>query len=141
MYTKTKSSIISSLSCSPSNPFFVRFIVVMLSKKVAPPAAAPAVAPTPPAAAAPSPAPAAAPPAAAAPAGEEKMEEGGAVPAAAGEAASAGSGLVVGEDYNRMVSWSGRSEKSLLCRLRVDPSRCNATIRQNPPFQQNVCNA
>jgi len=90
-----------------------KFIVVMLSKKVAAPAAAPAVSPAPPAAAAPSPAPAAAPPAAAppaaappaaaAPAGEEKMEEGGAVPAAAGEAATAGSGLVVGEDYNRMV--------------------------------------
>lgn len=82
-----------------------KFIVVMLSKKVAAPAAAPAVAPAPPAASEPSAAPAvaAAPPAAAAPAGEEKMEEGGGAPAAAGEAGSAGSGLVVGEDYNRMV--------------------------------------
>jgi len=83
-----------------------KFIVVMLSKPKAPAASpAPAAAtaePSPapaPAAATPAPAPAAAP---AEPPKEESMETGPATPAA--PAPTGGdSGLVVGEDYNRMV--------------------------------------
>jgi len=75
-----------------------KFIVVMLSK---PKAAAPAPAAEPaPAPAAAAPVVAAAPAPAATPAPEEKMEEGTAAPAAGG---AADTGLVVGEDYNRMV--------------------------------------
>lgn len=70
----------------------------MLSK---PKAAAPAPAAEPaPAPAAAAPVVAAAPAPAATPAPEEKMEEGTAAPAAGG---AADTGLVVGEDYNRMV--------------------------------------
>merc|ERR1719458_1716520 len=76
-----------------------KFIVVMLSKPKAP-AASPAAAP-----AEPSPAPAAATPAPATPAPaeppkEETMETGPATPA---PPTGGDSGLVVGEDYNRMV--------------------------------------
>merc|ERR1719458_2467589 len=76
-----------------------KFIVVMLSKPKAP-AASPAAAP-----AEPSPAPAAATPAPATPAlaeppKEETMETGPATPA---PPTGGDSGLVVGEDYNRMV--------------------------------------
>jgi len=77
-----------------------KFIVVMLSK---PKAAAPAE-PSPAPAATPAPAAATPAPAAAAPAEppkEESMETGPATPAAAPTGGD--SGLVVGEDYNRMV--------------------------------------
>jgi len=69
-----------------------KFIVVMLSKPkaAAPPAAEPA------------PAPAAPAPPAEAPK-EEKMEEGGGEAPAAAPSTGGDSGLVVGEDYNRMV--------------------------------------
>jgi UV excision repair protein RAD23 len=80
-----------------------KFIVVMLSKPKAPAASpAPAAAPAEPS---PAPAPAAATPAAAAPTPaeppkEETMETGPATPA---PPTGGDSGLVVGEDYNRMV--------------------------------------
>jgi len=84
-----------------------KFIVVMLSKPKAPAAtpapAEPSPAPAAPAAAAPAPAapaPAPAAPAPAEPPKEETMETGPATPA---PATGGDSGLVVGEDYNRMV--------------------------------------
>ena len=78
-----------------------KFIVVLLSKPKAP-AASPAAAPAEPS---PAPAPAAATPAPATPAPaeppkEETMETGPATPA---PPTGGDSGLVVGEDYNRMV--------------------------------------
>jgi len=78
-----------------------KFIVVMLSKPkaAAPPAAEPAPTPAPAASAAPAAAPA---PPAEAPK-EEKMEEGGGEAPAAAPPTGGDSGLVVGEDYNRMV--------------------------------------
>ena len=78
-----------------------KFIVVMLSKPkaAAPPAAEPAPPPAPAASAAPAAAPA---PPAEAPK-EEKMEEGGGEAPAAAPPTGGDSGLVVGEDYNRMV--------------------------------------
>lgn len=82
-----------------------KFIVVMLSKPKVPaaspaPAAAPAEPSPAPAPAAATPAPPAAAPAPAEPPKEETMETGPAIPA---PPTGGDSGLVVGEDYNRMV--------------------------------------
>ena len=89
-----------------------KFIVVMVAKKA--PEAAPAATPAPAAAPTPAPAPAPAPAAAAEssesppaeqsqdkPKEEEKMEESG--EASPASASTADTGMVLGEDYNRMV--------------------------------------